>query len=171
MFINSLSFLEEFSVSNKSTGRMLLSHNYNLSNNELPALSKQEFAQVFIDGLQNQPSIACRLIENPHWIVEIIFPTEEFAPKEIGQMCGDILTNTRKSQQADSPLTTETLILGGQKTTPDTSASPTSLQTGEWGVDVVETLQADVFLSAINWNGMTADKPSDGIFKIEFLKS
>lgn len=171
MFINSLSFLEEFSVSNKSTGRMLLSHNYNLSNNELPALSKKEFAQVFIDGLQDKPSIACRLIENPHWIVEIIFPTEEFTPNEIGQMCGDILTNTRKSQLADSKLATDTLILGGKKTTPATSASPTSLQTGEWGVDVVETLQGDLFLSTINWNGMTADKPSDGIFKIEFLKS
>lgn len=150
---------------------MLLSHNYNLSNNELPALSREEFAQVFRDGLQEKSSIDCRLIENPHWVVEIIFPTAEFEPKEIGQMCGEILTNKRKNKQADSTLTTDTLILGGKKTTPATSASPTSLQPGEWGVDVVETAQAEIFLTAINWDGMIVDKPQDGIFKIEFIKS
>ncbi len=149
---------------------MLLSHNYNLSNNELPALTREEFAQVFINGLQEQSSIECRLIENPHWVVEIIFPLEEVEPQDVGQMCGEILTSSRKSKQPDSKLATDTLILGGKKTTPATSASPTSLQPGEWGVDVVETAQADSFLTAINWDVMIADKPKDGIFKIELIK-
>jgi hypothetical protein len=48
--------------------------------------------------------------------------------------------------------------------------SPNSLQIGEWGVDVVETIQADVFLAAIAWSEISASKPSDGIFKIEFLQ-
>jgi len=152
-------------------GRMLLSHNYNLSNNELPPLSREAFAQIFIDGLQAKSSIDCRLIENPHWVVEIIFPTAEFAPQEIGQMCGDILTTNRKSKQTDYKLITDTLILGGKKTTLASSASPTSLQIGEWGVDVVETVQADVFLAEINWDVMIADKPQDGIFKLEFINS
>lgn len=149
---------------------MLLSHNYNLSNNELPALTREEFAQVFINGLQGQSSIECRLIENPHWVVEIIFPLEKVEPQDVGQMCGEILTSSRKSKQPDSKLATDTLILGGKKTTPATSASPTSLQPGEWGVDVVETAQADSFLTAINWDVMIADKPKDGIFKIELVK-
>lgn len=148
---------------------MLLSHNFNLYNNELPALTREEFAQVFIAGLQDQTTIECSLIENPHWVVEIIFPTDSFAPQEIGQMCGEILTHGRKSQNPDSQIHIDTLILGGKKTTPATSNSPTSLQTGEWGVDVVETAQADSFLSSINWEQMTANKPSDGIFKLEFL--
>lgn len=149
---------------------MLLSHNYNLSNNELPALTREEFAQVFIDGLQEKSSIECRLIENPHWVVEIIFPLEEIEPQDVGQMCGEILTSSRKSQQANSQLATDTLILGGKKTTPATSASPISLQPGEWGVDVVETAQADIFLTTINWDVMIVDKPKDGIFKIELIK-
>ncbi len=149
---------------------MLLSHNFNLRNNELPALEREKFAQVFIDGLDKN-GIKCSFIKNPHWVVEILFPTEKFEPKEIGQMCGEILTNKRKSQQSDSKLTTDTLILGGKKTTPATSMSPTSLQIGEWGVDVVETIQAEIFLREIAWEKMTADKPSDGIFKIEFLKT
>lgn len=150
---------------------MLLSHNFNLRNNELPALVREDFAQVFIDGLQGTENIKCSYIQNPHWVVEILFPTEEFEPKEIGRMCGEILTSKRKSQQQNSKLSTDTLILGGSKTTPATTMNPTSLQTGEWGVDVVETAQADVFLQDIGWEKMIADKPSDGIFKIEFLKS
>ena len=148
---------------------MLLSHNFDLRHSELPALTREDFAQVFIDGLEQKEEIKCSYIENPHWVVEIIFPTDKFEPKEIGQMCGEILTSKRKSQQS-SKLTTDTLILGGRKTTPATSMSPTSLRTGEWGVDVVETLQADTFLASINWDTLSADKPKDGIFKLEFLK-
>ena len=150
-------------------GRMLLSHNFNLRNNELPALVREDFAGVFIDGLKGE-NLQCSYIENPHWVVEILYPTAEFKPKEIGQMCGEILTSKRKSQQPDSKLPTDTLILGGRKTSPATSMSPTSLKSGEWGVDVVETAQASVFLQDIAWEKMIADKPSDGIFKIEFLK-
>ncbi|MEM7590960.1 MAG: DUF2656 family protein [Cyanobacteria bacterium P01_A01_bin.83] len=157
-------------MSDQSTGRMLLSHNFNLNNNELPALNREEFAQVFIEGLPEQKNIQCSYIQNPHWVVEIKFPLDKFAPQEIGQMCGEILTNKRNNQLG-SELTTDTLILGGKKTTPVTSTSPTSLKTGEWGVDVVETAQAEAFLAAINWDTMTADKPSDGIFKIEFIRS
>ena len=82
-------------------------------------------------------------------------------------MCGDILIAKRESQTES--ITTDTLILGGKKTTPATSMSPTSLKPGEWGVDVVETAKADIFLQSINWNALTADKPSDGIFRIDFF--
>lgn len=149
---------------------MLLSHNFNLNNNELPALSREEFAQVFIDGLKAQENISCSYIKNPHWVVEILFPTDKFQAQEIGQICGAILTGKRKQDLANSELANDTLILGGKKVTPATSNSPTSLQTGEWGVDVVETIQGDIFLESINWDQLTADKPSDGIFKIELLK-
>jgi hypothetical protein len=190
-------------VSDRSTGRMLLSHNFNLRNNELPALNREEFAQVFIDGLQGKEIIKCGLIDNPHWVVEIVFPTDQFEPKEIGQICGDILISKRKSQQleqrseqrevalrrepplsklrkkapsfdggviSESKTAIDTLILGGRKTSPATDMSPNSLQIGEWGVDVVETIQAHIFLEEIAWEQMTASRPSDGIFKIEFLK-
>lgn len=157
-------------MSDQSTGRMLLSHNFDLRNNELPVLNREEFAQVFIDGLQGKEISKCGLIDNPHWVVEIVFPTDKFEPKEVGHLCGQILTSKRKSQQPDSPVEIDTLILGGRKTTPLTSASPTALQTGEWGIDVVETAQAEAFLASINWYNLTADKSSDRVFKIEFLK-
>jgi len=148
---------------------MLLSHNFNLHNNELPALNREEFAQVFIDGLKEKDNIACKYIENPHWIVEIIFDYSEFEPPEIGQICGDILIDKRKSQ-TDSQLASDTLILGGKKMTPVANMYPTTLQPGEWGVDVVETSEAEAFLASINWEILTADKPRDSIFEIEFYK-
>ena len=147
---------------------MLLSHNFDLRNSELTALKREDFAQVFIDGLKGKEGLECSYIENPHWVVEIIFPADKYEPKAIGQLCGEILTSKRKQKLSRS--TTDTLILGGKKTTPATSTSATSLKTGEWGVDVVETAQAEAFLASINWDTLSADKPSDGIFKLEFLK-
>ena len=95
---------------------------------------------------------------------------DKYEPKAIGQMCGEILKNKRKDEIANAPLTTDTLILGGKKTTPVANNLPTTLQPGEWGVDVVETANAKAFLASINWEILTADKPSDGIFEIEFSK-
>lgn len=155
-------------MSEQSTGRMLLSHNFNLNNHELLALNREQFAQVFIDGLKDREDITCSYIKNPHWVVEILFPQEKYAAPEIGKICGEILTSKRRRELVTGKLTTDTLILGGKKTTPVTSSSSTSLQTGEWGVDVVETPKADVFLTSINWDNLTADKPSDGIFRLDF---
>lgn len=148
---------------------MLLSHNFNLNNNELPAFNREQFAQAFIDGMKEREDISCNYIKNPHWVVEILFPMEKYAAKEIGQICGEILTSKRCSQLAKDKLATDTLILGGKKTTPAMTLSPTSLQIGEWGVDVVETIDADLFLDSINWDNLTADKPSDSIFRLDFL--
>lgn len=154
---------------NNNQGRMLLSHNFNLVNNELPALSRAEFAQIFIEGLTEQEHINAQLIDNPHWIVEIIFANNEFQATEVGQICSQVLATKRQSQQAKSQTMPDILFLGGKKTTPAMTSSPTSLQPGEWGVDVVETLSASKFLADLQWDKVTASKPQDGIFKVEVL--
>lgn len=148
--------------------RMLLSHNFNLYKGELPALNREQFAQVFIDGLQSENNISCKLIKNPHWIVEILYPEDSFSAKDIGEMCGQILLNKR-SQLSENQKMPDILFLGGQKTTPVTTTSETSLKQGDWGVDVVETVSAQIFLDSINWDNMVADKPKDSVFKIEYL--
>ena len=81
-------------------GRMLLSHNFDLYNNELPQLTKEQFAHIFIEGLKEQNQITCNLIDNPHWIVEIIYPTEEISPQQLGQQCSQILLQARQSQKS-----------------------------------------------------------------------
>ncbi|MEM6614468.1 MAG: DUF2656 family protein, partial [Cyanobacteria bacterium P01_C01_bin.72] len=96
-------------MSDLSMGRMLLSHNFDLRQGELPALKREDFAQVFIDGLEGKEGIKCSYIQNPHWVVEILFPTDKYEAQEIGQLCGEILTSMRKSHQPDPKLTTDTL--------------------------------------------------------------
>lgn len=144
---------------------MLLSHNFDISPDILPALSREAFAQVFQSGLSALPNLHCRLINHPHWTVEILFASPEFSAQQVGELCAQALAEQRSSYitSAASP---DILVLGGLKTTPPTSTSPDALQPGEWGVDVVETPSGDRFLQGIAWEATIAQKPPDSIFKV-----
>jgi hypothetical protein len=149
---------------------MLLSHNFNVSSDRVPALSREAFTEVFQAGLSTHPTLKCRMVEHPHWTVEVLFPTAEFAPAQVGELCAEALAQQRRQQivgqQVNSALP-EILILGGIKTTPPTSDSPDALQPGDWGVDVVETESGEAFLQGINWDATVAQKPADMVFKVE----
>lgn len=149
--------------------RMLLSYNFNLAQGELPILQREEFAQVFIDGFQAEDRINCKLIDNYHWIVEIQFSPAQLTPEEVAKLCGNILWQTRQKQKKDEYVMPDLLLLGGRKTTPSSSISVNSLHLGEWGVDVVETPSADVFLASIQWDQTIEAKPRDSFLKVEFL--
>ncbi|MBH8553527.1 DUF2656 domain-containing protein [Nostocaceae cyanobacterium CENA357] len=143
---------------------MLLSHNFDVSTDIVPVLSREEFTEVFQEGLIAHKNIKCRQVNNPHWIVEILFSPEEFLPQQVAELCADVLAQKRQAQGSSIP---EILVLGGIKTTPPTSNSPDALQPGNWGVDVVETLASEAFLQAIAWDATIAQKPADSIFKVE----
>lgn len=144
---------------------MLLSHNFDITPDVLPALSREEFCEVFQSGLKPYPKLHSRLLDHPHWTVEIVFATPEFSPQQVGELCAQALAELRLPQ---TTLGThpDILILGGLKTTPPTSDSPDALQPGEWGVDVVETRSGDAFLKGIAWEATIAQRPADGIFKV-----
>ena len=149
------------------TGRMLLSHNFNLSEAILPKLSREEFATIFNDGFEDRPDICCRLLSNPHWIVELRFPANKISPSDLGELCAQILRQKRLPQTTNNSAIPDILILGGIKTTPATSSAPDSLQPGEWGVDVVETASTQQFLQSINWEATIAQRNPDSTFKVE----
>jgi Protein of unknown function (DUF2656) len=144
---------------------MLLSHNFDISPDVVPALSRAEFAEVFRAGLSAHPTLHCRLIEHPHWTVEILFETSEFPAQRVGELCAQALVDARLPQ-ALSTHKPDILILGGLKTTPPTSDAPDALQPGQWGVDVVETRSSDAFLVGIAWKTTIAGKPTDSIFQV-----
>ncbi|MBI4783939.1 MAG: DUF2656 domain-containing protein [Oscillatoriophycideae cyanobacterium NC_groundwater_1537_Pr4_S-0.65um_50_18] len=147
-------------MSNNLQGRLLLSHNFDVPPDLVPALSREEFVDVF--RLSLPEALSCRQVNNPHWIVEILFPTAEYSPSQVGELCAQALANKRRTGSAIP----EILVLGGIKTTPPTSDSPDSLQPGDWGVDVVETRSGEAFLQAIAWEATVAQKPADSIFKV-----
>ncbi len=139
---------------------MLLSHNFNISPEVVPALSRAEFTAIFAENLGEQ--IQCQMLDNPHWIVEVLFPIGLFSPQQVGELCAQVLASHRQPTG-----TLEILILGGLKTTPPTSDSPAALQPGNWGVDVVETSSSEEFLRSIDWDKMIADKPAENIFRVD----
>ncbi|MEM9265895.1 MAG: DUF2656 domain-containing protein [Cyanobacteria bacterium P01_F01_bin.13] len=149
-----------------ATTRMLLSHNCTLPEGQVSTLSREDFANVFIDGLTPHSDIQCKLIENPHWIVEILFDARRASPTEVANLCAQSL-GAKRAAEPDKLVNSHTvMLLGGIKTTPAFGTSPTSLQTGEWGVDVVETVSPDQFLAGLNWETVTASKPPEQIFKV-----
>ncbi|MFM7885993.1 MAG: DUF2656 domain-containing protein [Pseudanabaena sp.] len=154
-------------MNNLSLSRMLISHNFDISPEIIPALSREEFAEVFRIGLGDRPSCQTRLVNHPHWTVEIVFDRNLFSPSQIGEFCAQALADKRISQGIQPQSLPEILVLGGVKTTPPTSDSPDALQTGDWGVDVVETLSGSVFLQGIAWETTIASKPVEEIFKVE----
>ena len=62
------------------------------------------------------------------------------------------------------------LILAGLKKTPPLSSDADALQTGEWGVNVVETQSDQSFLMAMGWEEKTAGKTIEDVFKVERRK-
>ena len=156
-------------MNSHQTLRMLLSHNYDITAESAPALSREAFTQVFIDGFITHSEIQCRQVDNPHWIVEVICPTNFLTPQQLGEKCAQILNNSRT--KSIDKINFDILILGGIKTTPATSSSPDALQANQWGVDVVETKSGSEFLRSIGWESTIAGKSVDSIFKVEAIGS
>jgi hypothetical protein len=147
--------------------RMLLSHNFDLTDGKTPALSREAFTQVFVDGFSSHPEIKCRQVDNPHWIVEVVCVAEFLTPQQVGEKCAQILATSRSNSLG--AINFDILVLGGIKTTPATSNSPDALQANQWGVDVVETKSGEQFLRSISWDTTIAGKPVDTIFKAEVI--
>jgi Protein of unknown function (DUF2656) len=152
------------------TGRMLLSHNFDLPEGVFPPLSREDLTRVFVEGLSQHPQIKCRQLNHAHWMVEVLFSTNDFAPSQVGDFCAQALVDKRKSQEKVDDLFPDVLILAGFKKTPPLSDDPEALQTGEWGVDVVETASAESFLMAIGWEEKTSGKSIEDVFKVERTK-
>ncbi|NER78743.1 MAG: DUF2656 domain-containing protein [Leptolyngbya sp. SIO1D8] len=146
---------------------MLLSHNFNVSPDRVPALSREEFVAIFQAGLGVYEDLQCQGILHSHWQVEIQFSTDRFSPTQIGELCAKTLADKRISQHSGSEPLPPILILGGLKTTPPTSDSPEALQPGEWGVDVVETPSINDFLQSIAWEATIAQRSPENVFKVE----
>lgn len=154
---------QRLTMTDNFDGRMLLSHNFTLDESKVHSLNRADFAKVFTQGLADKADIRCNPIENPHWVVEVLYAASKLAPKEVGQLCAEVLASYRKGSQSEGFCV---LALGGEKTTPPTGELP-ALQTGEWGVDMVETTEPEAFLAEINWDKLSEAKPAEQVFRID----
>jgi hypothetical protein len=143
-------------MSANNQGRMLLSHNFNIQSDQVPALSRSEFTEIFQVGLGE--SYQCQEVESPHWIVEVLFPSDR-SPLAVGEAVARALAAARKAN-------VEILALGGLKSTPPTSTAAGALQPGEWGVDVVETADGEEFLKSIDWANTVNGRSAETFFEV-----
>ncbi|MEM9218721.1 MAG: DUF2656 family protein [Cyanobacteria bacterium P01_F01_bin.150] len=142
--------------------RLLLSHNHNIPDTLAPALSNEEFCEAFATALSPENGWTVTAIPHPHWRCAI---TTDKSAQEVGPELVNALISYRQTQLQAAPAY-KVLALGGLKSSPPTSDNPNALQTGDWGVDVVETVDVKMFLTAINWDALSAARPADGVFKV-----
>ncbi|NEP01793.1 MAG: DUF2656 domain-containing protein [Symploca sp. SIO2E9] len=133
--------------------RMLFSYNHAKSGE---AWSHEQFQKLIAAALTDCP-VTVNAMEHAHWFVEV--KGDELEPSQIGQL---IAAHIAQQRFGFTP-PVEVLALGGQKTAPSTFSA---LGVGDWGVDVVETHNAQSFLDGIAWSATVQSKDPNVIFKV-----
>lgn len=132
--------------------RMLCSYNHAKAGE---AWSHEQFQELIAAALADLP-VTVSPMEHSHWLVEVSSDTLQAA--QVGML---ITTHIAKQRRRSNP-PVEVLALGGQKTAPSAFST---LNVGDWGVDVVETHDAQSFLDSISWSETVQSKDPDVIFK------
>ncbi len=141
--------------------RFLLSHNHNIPESVAPPLTPAEFSAVFQTHLAAHLGDAIATpIAHPHWRCAV---ETTAAPEAVGVA---LIAALKQARSTNGPIAYQILALGGLKTTPATATSPNALQPGEWGVDVVETLDAVAFLADLGWDKLTAGRSAAELFQV-----
>ena len=134
----------------------VLSHTLQVQSPDLPALSPAELAA----GLKAHSSLILMAepLDHPHWLLRLE------ADGSVDEVADALIQAWRAFRMASGHAASHHLLaLGGRKDTDGAPGSP--LQKGSWGVDVVETIDADAFLNMINWDGLKQGRPADGVFE------
>ena len=118
-------------------------------------------ASELANGLSNQgmQGVNVSALQHPHWKVLI---DSDLDPESLAQTLLQAWRRFRESNGVQTDFTI--LALGGRKD--GVAMSNSLLQTGSWGVDVVETDRPSEFLGSINWEGLKSGRPADAIFEI-----
>ena len=135
----------------------VLSHNLQIQNNEVPPLAFDNLAAAL---REHCPSISlAEAVDHSHWKIRLESSAE---PADFALELAEGWRSVRRGMGHGH--NHSVLALGGRKDSPGRPGAP--LQQGGWGVDVVETVDASGFLQAINWAGLTAGRPADGVFEV-----
>jgi hypothetical protein len=135
----------------------VLSHNLQIQDSSVPALAFDALAA----GLKEHCSsiTTAEVLSHPHWKLRL----ESTADPAV--FAHELATAWRSVRQAMGHNTHHAVLaLGGRKDSVGSPGAP--LQQGGWGVDVVETVDPEAFLTSINWTGLTASRPADGVVEV-----
>ena len=135
----------------------VISHNLQVNSPKVPAFDTQQLA----DELKNNSDliISSEVIVHPHWILSV---SSNEGPQILAEELVRVWLMLRQKLGHDSDH--KVLALGGRKDSKAMAGAP--LQEGFWGVDVVETMDKNSFLQAINWAALKSGRPSDAVFEV-----
>ena len=135
----------------------VISHNLQINSSLVPAFETQQLA----DELKNNSDLilSSEVIEHPHWILSV---SSKETPQILAEELVKVWLMLRKKLGHNSDH--KVLALGGRKDSKAIAGAP--LQEGFWGVDVVETMDKNSFLQAINWDALKSGRPSDAVFEV-----
>ena len=135
----------------------VVSHYLQVEGPDVPSLTARELAA----GLQNHSTTfkQVEVLDHPHWLIRVESDAEA---KTLGE---ELIRTWRAYRRARGHSERHVLLaLGGRKDTPTSPGSP--LNIGQWGVDVVETTDAESFLTSIGWEALKQGRPSNGVFEL-----
>ena len=139
--------------------RFLLSHNLQVVSDNLKGLNSAELAAGLVAHLSTD--VRVQAVSHPHWLVQV---EADLLPVDLANAVLLAWRQLRCSAGATDDAC-QLLALGGRKD--DQAASGALLQQSDWGVDVVETLDAVAFLQSINWELLKQGRAPDGVFELQ----
>ena len=135
----------------------IISHNLQIEDPAVPAVSADQLARLLTESCTSIQS--AEVLDHSHWVLRI----ESDQQAEV--LAQNLVDGWRVMREASGHASNHKVIaLGGRKDSDSLGNSP--LQKGFWGVDVVETRNAEAFLQAINWEGLKSSRPTDAVFEI-----
>ena len=135
----------------------LVSHNLQIQNTNCPPWQGEQLA-AGLNRLCSSVSSA-EVLAHPHWRIRLISSsTPSIFAQELVKAW--LLLRSENAHSVNHAI----LALGGRKDSPAAIGSP--LNAGDWGVDLVETLDVDSFLKTIQWQALKSTRPADGIFEV-----
>ena len=137
--------------------RFVVSHNLQVNSKNVPVIGQKVLAEGLLYG--NDLINSVDAIEHPHWVLSM---KSDLAPLD---MAND-LVRSWKNLRAQLGHDTNHIILalGGRKDSQSKIGSP--LQEGDWGVDLIETIDEKSFLESIGWDELKSGRPSDSVFEV-----
>ncbi len=135
----------------------IVSHNLQVTSKAVPPLSASDLADAFIKN--SDVFTVSQALSHAHWLVRLE------SSLSASDMAEDVVKSWKRYRQSeDQDSDHYWLALGGRKDTPAMPGSP--LQTGSWGVDVVECHDPEKFIQEINWPALKSARPAEAVFEI-----
>lgn len=133
---------------NTKKDRIFLTHKVDFDDLTYPALTQEEFTQVFIEGFSKYPPINCVLVNSFSWFVKITYPQNKFSPQDLGKICAQALAKKRLSERLVDYQIPDIIVLGEKK---NITALRDNIiwEKDDWFLTIIETKNGEKIMKSL----------------------